>query len=160
MSIRIVSTHPSHTHAEVCVCVFWWSPHVWKFDPNSISVSPWIEGLGCVCTCVSVCAPVCSRYWSFDPGSPWRQWLRQHHAGDKIDVYSTPKQLQNINTEATVVEEEWQICWYHTLQLHTSVHLPCDKWRSCGVRGWKWKGDGIHQNPRKKITLWKLDAAA
>lgn len=89
MSIRIVSTHPSHTHAEVCVCVFWWSPHVWKFDPNSISVSPWIEGLGCVCTCVSVCAPVCSRYWSFDPGSPWRQWLRQHHAGDKIDVYST-----------------------------------------------------------------------
>lgn len=116
-------------------------------------------GLGSVCACVSVCAPVCSHCWSFDPGSPWRQWLRQHHAGDKIDVDSPPKHLQNINRVGDGVGGQpncvflTEICWYHTLQLHASVRLPSDKWRSRGTLMVSVK------NPREKITLWNSDEA-
>ncbi len=44
----------------------------------------------------TLCLYMC---WSFDPGSPWGQRLRQRHVGDKIDVYSTLKCRQKLNVE-------------------------------------------------------------
>lgn len=151
---------------EVCVwhvCVLLISPPLAVWSKLHLCVSfdrgTWL----CFCMCECVCAPVCSCCWSFDPGSPWRQWLRQHHAGDKIDVYSPPKQQQNINTVGTVGKQPHcvfltEMRWYHTLQTHASVHLCSDKWQWRGT-----VGDGItlmvsRKNPREGITLWKSDA--
>lgn len=159
MPIRIVSTHPNHTHARArtrthwivrvtrvhfadlptfgrliqtpSLCLLWWRD-------LAVFVHVWV----CVPQCVPVADPLI-------PDHPADYGWGNRHAGDKIDVYSPPKQLWNMNTEGAGTTA---ICWYHSLQRHASMHLPSHKWRPCGVRGWLMVSI--------KITLGKSDAAA